>query len=211
MAELEIIGAPFSNFVWTVRIAAAEKGVPYRLVPMAPHTPEVKAIHPLGRIPVMRHGDVALCESRAIIAYIDRAFAGPALFPADAAAAATVEQWIGLVCTGTDAVCMRQYGIAYFFPGTPDGKPDPDRIAAAVPKMEKALRLVDRQVAKAGHLAGAEFSLADAYLVPVLHWMTQLPESAAAMAALPNLTAYFQRLMQRPSVDGAKPPPRPQK
>ena len=62
MPELEIIGAPQSNYVWTVRIAAAEKGVPYKFTPLAPHSAEVGAIHPFGKIPVMRHGDLELFE-----------------------------------------------------------------------------------------------------------------------------------------------------
>jgi glutathione S-transferase len=59
MSELEIIGVPQSNFVRTVRIACEEKQVPYRLTPGRPRSPEVKAIHPLGKIPVMRHGERA--------------------------------------------------------------------------------------------------------------------------------------------------------
>jgi len=67
--ELEIIGAPQSTFVRTVRIACEEKQVPYRLTPAVPHSPEVNAIHPLGTIPVMRHGDFRLFESKAIVTY----------------------------------------------------------------------------------------------------------------------------------------------
>ena len=81
MPELQIIGAPQSNYVCVVRIACLEKGVPYTLVPVTPHTPEVDAIHPFGKIPVMRHGDVTLSESRAICFYIDHAFEGPPLAP----------------------------------------------------------------------------------------------------------------------------------
>ena len=88
MPELEIIGAPQSNFVWVCRIAAAEKGLAVKLDPARPHTPVVDAIHPSGKIPVMRHGDVTLFESRAICAYIDKAFPGPSLIPADAKSAA---------------------------------------------------------------------------------------------------------------------------
>src|SRR5215475_14425009 len=99
MSDLQIIGAPASNFVWVTRIACAEKGVPYTFVPTLPHTPEVRAIHPFGKIPVARHGAVALCESRAICLYIDRAFPGPALVPADPAGAALVEQWLSLLNT----------------------------------------------------------------------------------------------------------------
>jgi len=64
LAELEIIGATRSNYVWACRIACAEKGVPYKLIEARPHSPEVDAIHPLGKIPAMRHGEVTLAESR---------------------------------------------------------------------------------------------------------------------------------------------------
>src|SRR5215468_4257307 len=74
MAELQIIGAPQSNYVCVARIACHEKGVPYTLVPARPHSPEVDAIHPFGKIPVMRHGDLTLCESRSICYYVDHAF-----------------------------------------------------------------------------------------------------------------------------------------
>jgi glutathione S-transferase len=46
MPELELIGAAPSNYVWTCRIALAEKGVPYRHTEIMPHTPQVDAIHP---------------------------------------------------------------------------------------------------------------------------------------------------------------------
>jgi len=72
----------------------------------------------------MRHGDVMLFESKAICAYVDRAFDGPPLIPADAISAALVEQWISLINSAIDPVCVRQYLLAYFFPGTPDGAPD---------------------------------------------------------------------------------------
>ncbi|MGG5888468.1 glutathione S-transferase family protein [Falsiroseomonas sp. HC035] len=85
-AMIEIIGFPQSNFVWAVRIACAEKGVPHSLVPRPPHHPEVTAIHPLGKVPVMRHGAVRLAESRAICLYLDHAFPRPALMPRGAAA-----------------------------------------------------------------------------------------------------------------------------
>ena len=81
MANLQIIGVPQSNFVWVVRMACAKKGVPYDLVPARPHSPEIDAVHPLGRIPGMRHGDLKLFESKAIATYIDRAFPGRKLFP----------------------------------------------------------------------------------------------------------------------------------
>jgi len=62
MSELEIIGVPQSNFVRTVRVACEEKRVPYRLTPGRPRSPEVNAIHPLGKIPVELRTYVGVCN-----------------------------------------------------------------------------------------------------------------------------------------------------
>jgi glutathione S-transferase len=75
--ELAVIDAPQSNFIRTVRMACAEKSVSYTLNPAFPHSPDADVIHPFGKIPVMRHGDLALAETKAICTYIDLAFDGP--------------------------------------------------------------------------------------------------------------------------------------
>jgi hypothetical protein len=92
MARIEIIGGPHSSYVWVVRMVCEEKQVPYDLTIAAPQSPESHAIHPLGKIPSMRHGEVALFESKAIATYIDRAFPGLRLIPDDAFGMAEVEQ-----------------------------------------------------------------------------------------------------------------------
>src|SRR5271154_3774509 len=114
-----------------------------------------------GKIPVMRHGDITLCESRAICFYIDHAFAGPPLAPRDASEGARTEQWISLVNTHIDPLLVRQYLTAYFFPGTSDGRPNRAVIDAAAPKMEAQFAVLDRAVGKTGHLVGEGFTLAD--------------------------------------------------
>ena len=206
MAELQIIGGPQSNFVWTTRIVCAEKGVPYQHVAVMPHTPEVDAIHPFGKIPVMRHGDVTLCESRAIISYIDRTFEGPSLLPRDPVAAAQVEQWASIVCTTLDPLWLRQYYAAYVL-AVRAGRTEPDRarIEEAIPKMAPQFEVMDRAVAKTGYLVGNNFTLADAYLTPIAFYMNAVPESAALMAEASHLKAYLDRQMARPSVQQTKP------
>ena len=59
MAELEIIGVARSTYVWTCRIVCEEKGIPYVLTRGFPQSPEMLALHPFGKIPVLRHGEVA--------------------------------------------------------------------------------------------------------------------------------------------------------
>jgi glutathione S-transferase len=204
MADLEIIGGAASNFVWAVRIACTEKRVPYKHVPVAPHSPEVDAIHPLGKIPVMRHGTVTLAESRAICSYIERMFDGPPLVPADPIKAVQVEQWVSLVNTSIDPVWVRQYLTAYVFPGTPDKSPNRPVIEAALPKMEKQFAVMDAAVAS-GFLVGASFTLADSNFMPILFYMSRFPESRELLGKHRKLKAYFERHVARKSVQDTMP------
>ena len=209
MPELQIIGGPQSNYVRVARIACAEKGVSYTLVPVMPHTPEVDAIHPFGKIPVMRHGDVTLSESRAICYYIDHAFDGPPLVPTEPGDGARTEQWISLVNTHIDPLLVRQYLAAYFFPWTQDGRPNRAVIDAALPKMEEQFAVLDRAVAKTGHLVGDTFTLADMNLLPILFFMDKAPESRDMLGRSKSLRAYFDRHQVRASLKDTVPPPFP--
>jgi glutathione S-transferase len=209
MPELQIIGAPQSNFVWVTRIACEEKGVPYTLVPVRPHTPEVDAIHPFGKIPVMRHGDFVLCESRAICSYIDRMFDGPSLVPADPRLAAQTEQWISLINTVIDPTVTRRYLRAYVFPQTPDGSPNRAMIDESLPDLQRHLAVLERAVAN-GYLVGRDFTLADADLVPILHYLRMTPEAGAIIASSAALDGYLVRHMARPSIRETAPPPFPE-
>lgn len=207
MPNIQIFGVPQSTFVWVVRMVCEEKGVPYDLVPVRPHSPEVDAVHPFGRIPAMRHGAIALCESKAIATYIDRSFDGPKVIPDDPAAAAQVEQWVSLVNTVVDPTWVRGYLLSYFFPGTPDGSPNRAAIEKALPDMRNHAEILDRAVAKTGYLAGAAFSLADMDLLPILHYANKLPEGGDLMKANANLHSYFARHSERPCFKATIPPP----
>ncbi len=209
MAALEIIGAPQSNFVRTARMACMEKGVPYTLTAARPHTPSVDAIHPFGKIPVMRHGDLTLCETKAICTYVDLAFDGPPLIPRDPVGAARAEEWISLVNTGFDLVFARQYLAAYFFSGLPDGAPDRTRIDAALPRMRQMFALLDGELGARPYLAGADCTLADAFLLPLIHYMRLMPESGEMVEQSPRVAAWYERVMQRPSAQETVPPPMP--
>jgi len=206
MAQLEIIGAPPSTYTRVVRMACEEKGVAYDFKPAAPHSPEVNAIHPFGKVPVMRHGDVTLCESRAIVGFIDRAFAGPKLIPEDPKTAAACEQWLSIVNTIIDPVMVRAYVLGYVL-----AKDVPDRTAieAALPAIRKQAAVLDKAVAGTGYLAGGSFTFADINLMPVLFYVRQFPEGAEIMTAAPSLEAYFQRHAARPSFEKTAPPPSP--
>src|SRR5271163_2032593 len=124
MPKPEIIGSARSTYTWAVRMVCEEKGIDYELTETPLRAPELGAIHPFGKMPVLRHGDVALCESKAIATYLDRSFPAPYLFPSDPRAAALTEQWVSLVNTVMDRTLIRTLVFAYIAPKTADRKPD---------------------------------------------------------------------------------------
>ncbi|MGD2132818.1 MAG: glutathione S-transferase family protein [Maricaulaceae bacterium] len=206
MSKLQIIGAPQSTYTRTVRIAAHEMGIDCEHAPAAPHTPDVDDIHPLGKIPVMRHGDIALCESRAIIAYLEAAFDGPKLAPDDPVAAARAEQWVSMLTTHMIPKFVGDYLFAYIFPGTADGLPDRARIEAVQDDIEALLGLLGREIETSGWLGADRFNLADAYLAPVLSYLKDLPESGAIITANPALSQYVKACEDRPSIQATRVP-----
>jgi glutathione S-transferase len=209
MPTVEIIGFPQSTYVRVVRMVCEEKGIPYELTPAAPHSPPVDAIHPFGKIPVMRHGDIELCESKAIATYLDRVFPGRRVIPDDPRRAAEVEQWVSLANTSMDGPCIRSYVLGYVFPKGADGKPDRAAIDAVVPAVQRQIGILDKAVAKTGHLIDDQFTLADINVLPILFYVRRFPEGQAAMAEARNLSAYYDRHAARPSFQNTMPPPPP--
>jgi glutathione S-transferase len=200
---VQVIGLPGSNYVWAVRLALAEKGVAHESVSAPPHSPAATAVHPLGRIPVLRHGDIAIGESRAIIDYVDRAFDGPLLTPADTQARLRDDVWTSIVTTSIEPLLVRQYLFAYMFPGTPDGAPDRARIEGLLEEVQSALNALERFIEEEPDRA---FGRVDAYLFPILFYLRNAPEGGTMLAARPALAAYLDRHMKRPSVQATMPP-----
>ncbi len=85
MSKLTIYGIAPSTYTRSARMAAIEKGIEFDFEPVELGSPEHLALHPYGKVPIMRHGDLTLYETFAIGRYIDEAFDGPALQPSDTA------------------------------------------------------------------------------------------------------------------------------
>ncbi|MGY8958849.1 MAG: glutathione S-transferase family protein [Alphaproteobacteria bacterium] len=199
---LEIIGVPFSNFVRAVRMVALEKGVEYELTPARPHSDEVKAVHPMGQVPAMRHDGLALFESSAIARYIDDVFEGAPLIPRDPRAAAPVNQWISMVASSVNQLLMRQYVVEYAFHKDDDGNVVRTEIDKAIKRFPHMFALLDDAVAP-GYLGGDSFSMADCFLAPILSAVGRFPEGEAALAGASQLSAYMEKIAARPSFTGS--------
>ena len=209
MPKPEIIGSVRSTYTRVVRMVCEEKGIEHTLTERPLGAPEILAIHPFGKMPVLRHGDVALFESKAIATYLDRGFPGPPVIPSDPGLAALTEQWVSLVNTVMDATLIRTYLFAYAFPKTADGQPDRKAIDAVTPALREQVAILDKAVARTGYLVGDQFTFADINLLPILYYVRQLPEGAEALAAASHLAGYYDRHAARPSFARTVPPPGP--
>jgi glutathione S-transferase len=76
---MKLYGVAQSPFVQKVRILLEEKGLPYQIESPIPGQ------HPLGKMPVLRDGDVVVPDSSVIGLYLERTHPSPALYPEDPA------------------------------------------------------------------------------------------------------------------------------
>ena len=98
----------------------------------------------------------------------------------------------------------RPYVGAYFFPGTPDGRPNRPIIETALPKLEAQFGMLDHALAKTGHFVGRTFTLADMNVLPMLFYLHHLPESGMMLRRNANLAAFYERHIARASVTSSE-------
>jgi glutathione S-transferase len=205
-APIEILGTPYSNFVRAVRMAIAEKGIPYDYAPVAPNSPEARAVHPLGLVPGLRHGEVVLGESQAIIAYLDSLWTERPMGPSGPAAeAADVIQWISIVATTVDQTLIRRYVVPYVFPKGADGAPDRAAIDAVLPRLSEVFAALETRLTGRDYLAANRFTFADALLLTTLNPTFRYPEAAEIASGAPAIRRYFELHSLRPSFVDTKP------
>jgi glutathione S-transferase len=146
MARLEIIGFDISNWVRATRIACEEKGVDYELTTngMAAvsdlKSEKHLALHPFGRIPAMRHGDVVLFETAAICRYVNSMFDGPPLVPDDPIEAARMEQWVSAMIDYVSRSIMGRCVVQYVLPNFTGQPIDRATIDGAIPDIRRSPR-----------------------------------------------------------------------
>lgn len=206
MAELTIIGFPQSTYVRTVRIACEEKGVGYALQPLDFGSEALRAIHPFSKIPALRHGDFRLYETSAICRYVDEAFDGPPLVPADPRERAWMEQWISAGNAYYDRDIVRAVVIERLVAPRFGRAPDEQKIADALPRVAREMEVMDDWLADRAWLAGGSPSIADYVLVPMIAYLRVTPEGPALLENRAGIARWWEAVSARPSFAATAPP-----
>jgi glutathione S-transferase len=200
-ATVTLLGSPLSSYVRTARMGLAEKGVKYTLEPHGPNTAEMLAVHPFGKVPAFRDGDLEMFETSAILRYVDESFDGPALIPGNIRDRARCEQWVSAVNAYMYDTMVRRYVLQYIFK-----KDDRSVIEGALKEIPGQLAILDRAYDGKNLLAGANVSIADLFLAPILYYVEQMPEGKALLAKAPNVRRAQAAMRERESFKATEPP-----
>ncbi|MFZ2737926.1 MAG: glutathione S-transferase [Burkholderiaceae bacterium] len=155
---LTLCGFPVSNYYNKVKLALLEKSVPFseEYVKTGSTEEAVLSASPLAKIPYIKTEQGGLCESQAIMDYIEAKWPHPPLLPTDAFAAAKVRELIIFIDQHLEMLARELYGQAFF------GKSVSQEIQTRVrQQLEKNIAGFKRLVHFSPYIAGAEFTQAD--------------------------------------------------
>lgn len=203
MSDIVVYGVPGSPFVRAVQMGLEEKGVAYRVEPVAPEELKAEAYlkrHPFGRVPAFEHGDLKIYETQAILRYIDDVFPQPPLVPPDPRAAARMNQIIGIndwyFFPQAAATIVFQRVVGPVLLGLPT---DEGAIAEAMPMAQTCIAELDRLLGSQHFLAGEQMSIADLMLAPQIDFFAATPEGKELLERT-NLKAWLTRMNARASM-----------
>lgn len=203
---ISLFGDVRSTYTRTARMVLAEKNVAYTLATAAPQTPEILAMHPFGRIPVLRDGEIAIWETAAILNYMDECFdTGASLRPGSIMERTSAAQWISAVNSYLYDTMIRRYVLQILFPRGAGGKADRGVIDTALAEMPGQLAALEKTYSLGAYLAGNSFSGADLFLAPILAYVQAFPEGGQLMANCPNLLRGQALVRQRASFTSTQP------
>ena len=198
MTKPILYGADYSVYVRIARMALEEKSIDYELVPLdifaADGIPAwYLEHHPFGRIPAFEHDGFRLFETNAIARYVDEAFDGPALQPADARGRARMSQIIGML----DAYGYRAMVWDVAVERLEKAQPNEVLIAGGLRQPETVLRVLTSLKAPGPWLLGDQLTLADLHAAPIVGYFVKVADGQKLLAEFPEIQAWWDRIAAR--------------
>lgn len=190
---------PLSSYCHKVLIALDEMGIEANRRLLNLGDPAERAAHialwPTGKMPLLVDQGRPVPETSIIIEYLQRHHGPPSrsLIPLDPDAALDVRLWDRLF----DLYVMTPMQACTADLLRPEGDRDAVGAAQARERLSSAYAFIDRHLEGRTWISGEAFSMADCAAAPALFYaVTYVPLPSQHV----HLTAYFERLMARPSV-----------
>ncbi len=195
---LKLCGFAVSNYYNKVKLALLEKEVEFEEVLVwADRSPALLEKSPLGKVPFFETENGTLCESQAMIEYVEAAYPNKPLLPADPFAAAKVRELIVFMELHLELVARELYGQAFF------GGTVTDEVKERTRKLLTRNAKAFAKLAKfSPYVAGAEFTMADCVALvhlPLVSMASKAIYGEDVLADLP-VRDYTKMLGERPTV-----------
>jgi glutathione S-transferase len=191
---------PLASFCWKPLIALHERGTPFErhLVDLGdPAAREVfRRLSPMLKMPVLRDDAIGrtILESSIIVEYLEQHYPGSVdLLPRDADLAREIRLRDRIYDCYVQEPMQKIVGDRL----RPAAARDAFGVEQARASLRSAYDLLEADMAGKTWAMGAAFTMADCAAAPALYY-ARLNEPLGAMHM--NLAAYFDRLMQRPSI-----------
>jgi glutathione S-transferase len=199
---LKVLGRGTSGNVQKVVWLLEELGVPYEREDYGrqfnnTQTEAYLKLNPNGKVPTLVDGEVAVWESNTILRYLcGKSAGGAALYPADPAVRTQIERWMDWQLASLNAPYLGVFREAK--------KKEEERapsFAADAKELAAQLEILERGTAGRPWLAGANFSIADICLGPIIDRTLAFPVS---LPALPGVRAWREKLVARDAYKKSK-------
>ncbi|MET0674550.1 MAG: glutathione S-transferase N-terminal domain-containing protein [Bradyrhizobium sp.] len=201
----KLISATPSPYARKVRIALAEKGLPFELLTEVPwdHTTATPKYNPLEKLPVLILEDgSSVYESSFILQYLELKYPETPLLPVDIDGKLAARR-LEVLCDGVcDAVVL-----TFFERMRAEGTKSPEWLARQRRKIDGGVREMARLVGDNTFAVGREFSLGDIAVGTALGYLAVRFPEFDWRSAYPNLAAFSARVEARPSFAATVPVP----
>jgi len=161
-------------------------------------------LNPNGKVPVLRHGDLVLWESNAIMWYLAEGHGDTPLWPADRAERADIARWqvwqAAHLTPAADGLFYENLVKAHYLGQSSDDA----RVKELTESFHRWLAVMDRTLGNADYLACNRFTCAD---IAVASALMHAEGSNMPIADHPHVAAWRERVQQRPSWVATQPPP----
>lgn len=206
-----------SPYCWRVLLALEHKRVPYRghllqFSKQEHQSPQMLAMNPRGRLPVLKDGDYVVFESVAVLHYLDRKYPDPPIFGRSAEEAGVIIRVIEEFQAYTEEHLMKI--CRGLLTGTADPHSDP--ITEAMHVVAREARTIEMRLSKGEWIVGDSYSAIDMVIFPAIQLLRRALErpGAADLARrflplevnYPALGRWLARIESLPGYERTYPP-----
>jgi glutathione S-transferase len=214
---IELYWGSGSPYAWRVQLALEVKRLEYRshllqFSEQEHRSPQMLAMNPRGRVPVLKDGDYVVYESLACLAYLERRYPEPPLFGRTAEEAGTIVRVISEYQAYVESRIMEV--VSGLFLGQMDQRVE--EITRAMQVLAAEARTIEARLAASDWLVGEHVSAADVVVFPGIMLLLRALEKREAGELRPQflpvdgthpaIARWIRRMESLPGYERTYPP-----